>query len=100
MLRSYTILCTQKNCARPAVYKIAAHWSDGTTGELKTYALCCAECLPEAFRTSCAKQKACRTTKGETLETPGIYRLARGRRDQKLERCSDLETHLPSEPEA
>ena len=97
MLRSYTILCTRKDCARPAVYKIAARWSDGTTEELKTYALCCEECLPEAFRTSCTKQKACRMTKGETLEPPSIYRLARGRRDQQLERRTDLETH--SEPE-
>jgi hypothetical protein len=96
MLRSYAILCTQKNCARPAVYKIAARWSDGTTGELKTYALCCEECLAEAYRSSCAKQKACRTTKGETLETPGIYLLARGQRDRQLERRADLETELAS----
>jgi hypothetical protein len=96
MLRSYTIHCTRKECARPAVYKIAARWSDGTTEELKTYALCCEQCLPEAFRASCAKQKACRTTRGETLETPGIYLLARGRRDQQLERRVDLESQLAS----
>src|SRR5258708_29552489 len=92
MLRSYAILCTRKDCARPALYKIAARWSDGTTGELKTYALCCEECLPDTFRAACAKQQACRTTKGETLERPGIYRLARGRRDQQLERRTHLET--------
>src|SRR4051794_11635065 len=98
MLRSYAILCTRNNCARPAVYKIAARWSDGTTEELKTYELCCEECLPEIFRLSCEKQRACRTTKGETLETPGIYLLARGQRDQRLERRADLETQ--NEPEA
>src|SRR5947209_20460457 len=94
MLRSYPIRCTQKVCERLAVYKIAARWSDGTTEELKTYALCCAECLAEAYRTSCVKQRACRTARGETLESPGIYLLARGRRDQALERRPDLEAKL------
>ena len=80
-MRSYPIQCTRKDCARLAVYKIAARWGDGTAEELKTYALCCAECLPEAYRASCEKQKACRTLRGEILETPGIYRLARGQHD-------------------
>ena len=77
-----------------AKYKIAAHWSDGVTEELKTYALCCAECLPEAYRLSCEKQKACRTTKGETLEAPGIYQLQHGQRDQVLQRLTELEERV------
>jgi hypothetical protein len=92
MLRSYPIVCTSKGCPRLAVYKIAARWSDGATEELKTYALCCVECLPEAYRLSCQKQKACRTARGETLEAPGIYLLAQGQRDQTLKRCPELET--------
>jgi hypothetical protein len=91
MLRSYPIHCTRKGCARLAIYKIAARWSDGTTEELKTYALCCAECLPEEFRASCHKQKICRTAKGETLEPPGVYLLTRGQRDRVLQRCPELE---------
>ena len=84
----------QGNCARPAVYKIAARWSDGATEELKTYALACAECLPAAYRASKQKQAACRLAPGETLESPGIYVLARGRRDRALERRPDLEQQL------
>ena len=91
MLRSYPIHCTRTGCSGLAVYKIAALWSDGTTEELKTYALCCAECLAEVFRASCDKQKACRMAKGETLETPGVYLLTRGKRDQTLRRCTELE---------
>lgn len=91
MLRSYPISCTHKNCTRPAVYKIAARWSDGTTEELKTYALCCTECLAESFRLSGEKQKTCRTARGETLESPGIYLLAQGKRDRILQRQLDLE---------
>ncbi len=94
MLRSYLIRCTRKGCDRPAVYKIAARWSDGATEELKTYALCCAECLPEAYRASCQKQKQCRTARGETLEVPGIYLLSAGQRDRHLERRPDLEQQL------
>jgi hypothetical protein len=98
MLKNYPVLCTRPGCARPAVYKIAALWSDGTTQELKNYALSCEECLPGAFRLGLAKQAGCRTAKGETLEPPGIYVLSRGRHDQELERRPDLEASLTSTP--
>jgi hypothetical protein len=92
----YPLRCYSPGCERLAVYKIAARWSDGLTEELKTYSLCCAECLPDSFRKSRQKQSACRLAPGETLEPPGIYRLERGRRDRKLERLSELETQLMS----
>src|SRR4051794_215904 len=97
MMPRYEVRCTQPGCSQPAVYKIAARWSDGATEELKTYALCCAECLPEVFRTSCDKQVKCRTTRGETLEVPGIYLLTHGQRDRQLERRTDLERQLLAE---
>jgi hypothetical protein len=97
----YPVCCYRPGCGRPAVYKIAARWSDGVTHELKTYALSCEECLAEWFRASRAKQAACRTAAGETLEPPGVYELARGRRDQQLTRRADVEERLAaSEPEA
>ena len=52
---------------------------------------------PEQFR-SRAKQ-ACRLTRGETLDVPGIYELARGQRDRHLVRRTDLETPLLGPPE-
>jgi hypothetical protein len=91
MMPPYPVLCTTRGCGRPAVYKIAARWSDGVTGELKTYALCCGECLPAAFRRSREKQATCRRAPGETLDAPGVYELARGRRDRTLARRADLE---------
>jgi hypothetical protein len=90
----YPVLCYRKECGRPAVYKIAARWSDGMTQELKTYALSCAECLAEWYRHSQVRQAACRKAKGETLEAPGIYELHRGRRDQQLVRREDLEKEV------
>ncbi len=100
----YPMCCYHPGCLRPAVYKIAARWSDGVTHELKTYALSCEACLADWYRRSRAKQAACRLAPGETLEPPGVYELARGRRDQQLTRRPDLEAQLagseprPSEP--
>ncbi len=78
------------------MYKIAARWSDGITEELKTYALSCVGCLAEQYAGSKVKQARCRRAPGETLDVPGIYELARGRRDSSLVRCRDLEEQLLS----
>jgi len=90
----YPVLCYTKGCGQKAVYKIAADWSDGLTGELKTYALVCPDCLAAWFRTSRAKQAACHTAPGEVLQAPGVYYLERGQHDQQLRRASDLEQRL------
>ena len=87
----YPIHCYTRGCGELAVFKIAARWSDGVTQELKTYALTCPACLAEAFQRSRVKQDACRLTTGETLESPGIYEMVRGQRDQQLPRREDLE---------
>jgi hypothetical protein len=87
----YQVWCSSHDCKNSAEYKIAARWSDGVVGELKTYGLCCAEHLRDWFRIAREKQKACRLAPGETLEPPGIYHLRRGQRDQALERLTDLE---------
>ena len=50
--------------------------------ELKTYSLCCADCLPACFKISLEKQKRCRLAPGESLEPPGIYQLER--RDKEI----------------
>src|ERR1700747_518185 len=78
MMSSYPIYCYTPDCGQLAVYKIAARWSDGLTEELKTYSLCCEECLPSLYAQSREKQKVCRLAARETLETPGIYRLQHG----------------------
>jgi hypothetical protein len=91
---SYPIRCYTSGCGQLAAYKIAARWSDGLTAELKTYSLCCEDCLPDSFRQGRQKQAVCRLAAGETLEQPGIYRLVRGQRDHKLERLPELEKQL------
>jgi hypothetical protein len=81
-------------CTRLAEYKIAARWSDGLTEELKTYGLTCVECLPQVYQQTLEKQKRCRLAQGEVLEPAGIYHLARGQRDDQLQRLGDLEIRL------
>ena len=90
----YAVLCYTPGCGKPAVYKIAARWSDGVTEELKTYALSCQDCLPDWFRHSQEKQKACRLAARESLESPGIYLLEHGHRDRQLKRLKNLEEEL------
>lgn len=94
MMPPYPIYCFSSRCGKHAVYKIAARWSDGATEELKTYALCCDGCLAEWYERSLHKQALCRRAAGETLEPPGVYKLARGTRDRKLERLIELEINL------
>jgi hypothetical protein len=90
----YPIRCYRSGCPNLAAYKIAAAWSDGVTRELKTYALCCADCLKDFYHLSCRKQTACRLAPGETLDRPGIYEMLRGKRDQQLVRLADRENEL------
>jgi hypothetical protein len=90
----YPLTCYTKGCGKLARYKIAARWSDGITQELKTYALSCPDCLADWFRSSRAKQVACRRATGETLEPPGIFDVERGKRDRVLHRRLDLEEQI------
>jgi hypothetical protein len=96
----YPIYCYQKGCGKPAEYKIASRWSDGATHELKTYALCCSECLPAFFHQSRVKNAACRRAPGETLGAPEIYALQRGVRDLEISRRPELEQQLISQDQS
>lgn len=88
---AYPIYCLTPGCKNLADFKIAARWSDGLVSELKTYSLCCESCLPASFQASKARQQGCRLLPNESFETPGIYELRRGQRDQALRRREDLE---------
>jgi hypothetical protein len=96
-LHNYIVRCYTPGCPREAMYKVASCWSDGVTSELKTYSLCCADCLPARLRTSVQKAATCRTAPGEILEPPGIFLLTRGQRDQQLQRVRELEEKLRGE---
>jgi len=94
----YQLYCYTKDCKHPAQYKIAARWSDGVVSELKTYGLCCEECLAKWFQRGRQRFEACKLIPGETLEPPGIFLLQRGQRDQTLQRQTELEERLAAQP--
>lgn len=71
----YPIECQTPGCGARATHKVASVWSDGTTSELKTYALCCRNCLAAWHEQAREKQRTCRLTVGETLEPPQIVEL-------------------------
>ncbi len=74
---AYPVYCLTSGCKNLAKFKVAARWSDGVVSELKTYGLCCEECLPTWFARGRASHERCRLIPGETLEEPGVYRLER-----------------------
>ena len=92
----YQVFCYTKDCKNLATHKIAGRWSDGVVSELKTYGLCCEECLAKWFARGRERHHAYHLTTGETLEEPGIYRLQHGKRDQALERLTEMEERLAS----
>src|SRR5215207_3950931 len=87
----YPVMCYAPGCAHEAAFKIAARWTDGITGELKTYSLSCADCLPALYQSALAKHAACRLAPDETLAVPAVYEVCRGSRDKELLRRADLE---------
>jgi hypothetical protein len=87
----YQVVCYAPGCEREAQFKIAARWSDGVIGELKTYYLACSQCLPVLYRSARVKKSACRLAAGESLGEPEIYEMVRGRRDRELVRRMELE---------
>jgi hypothetical protein len=94
----YQIYCYTNGCKNLAHYKIAAEWSDGVVKELKTYGLCCEECLAAWLQRGRERRKTCRLIPNETLETPGIYLMQRGERDHHLKRQTDLEERVFTQP--
>jgi hypothetical protein len=87
----YPVTCYGPGCGAPAVFKVAARWTDGATAELKTYALSCPGCLPALLAGAAARRAACRLAPSEALDAPGVYELSRGGRDRALTRRRDLE---------
>ena len=75
---SYQIYCYTKGCKHPAVYKIAAEWSDGVVKELKTYGLCCEECLPAWLQRGRERRQLRQGSRGLRLLRGALRLLGRG----------------------
>ena len=88
------VRCSWHACEEPAVYKIAAPWSDGRFSELKTYGFACADHLKDVLRSAEARWLDYEPVKGEVVQDIGIYRYESGKSDRQLQRDEDIEDSL------
>jgi hypothetical protein len=90
----HVVRCSEDGCQEPAVYKIAAPWSDGRYWELKTYGFACAEHLRDVVRSAEIRWLDYEPVKDEAVHDIGIYRFEPGKGDRNLERDTDIEETL------
>jgi hypothetical protein len=85
----YRPTCSAPGCERPAVYKIAASWSDGTSWELKHYGLACDDHrLSQLARGQIHRQDLI-LADGEVVGQVGLFELRDNARDAELRRLPD-----------
>jgi hypothetical protein len=81
----YRPMCSEAGCDQPAVFKIAAVWSDGTSRELKNYGLACsAHCGAQSARAK-RHRDVLKLQDWETVGDVRLYRFDPDRRDIDLE---------------
>jgi hypothetical protein len=85
----YVPICSAPNCGKPAVYKVAAPWSNGKSHELKNYGLACEAHRDSQFARAQLHCKGLVLAEGETVGTIGLYTLESGKRDLELKRLPD-----------
>jgi hypothetical protein len=85
----YQPTCSAPNCNQPAVYKIAAPWSDGTSRELKNYGLACEAHRDSQLARGQLHRQGLVLAEGETVGQVGLYQLVPGKRDIELPRLPD-----------
>jgi hypothetical protein len=85
----YIAGCSATGCDHPAIYKIAAAWSDGTSHELKNYGLVCAAHRDAQLILARSHHQALRLSDGESVGPVELYVLRTGCRDVELTRLVD-----------
>ena len=85
----YQPLCTFPGCGRPAEFKVAAPWSDGTSHELKNYGLACAQHQAEQLSRARSHREGLTLAEGESIGPVALYQLRPGVRDRELTRVAD-----------
>lgn len=82
----YQPRCSIPGCGQPALYKVAAAWSDGTSRELKNYGTACEAHRNELLARAQAIHGTLKLAEKETVGPVGVYQLAPGRHDTELQR--------------
>lgn len=84
----YQPRCSTPDCGQPAVYKVAAPWSNGTSRELKNYGLACEAHREAQLALAQQHRLGLKVAEGETVGDVGLYQLAPGKRDAELPRIA------------
>lgn len=85
----YRPTCSVPNCDQPAVYKIGAVWSDGTSRELKNYGLACETHGPSQLERARGRRAGLRLADGESVGEVALFILEPGKRDRDLARADE-----------
>jgi hypothetical protein len=83
----YRPACSAPACDRPALYKIAAIWSDGTSRELKNYGLTCENHRDSQLIAAQSRLRSLRLSDAESVGPVELYLLRSGCRDVDLPRA-------------
>ena len=85
----YHPTCSAPDCDQPAVYKVAAPWSNGTSRELKNYGLACEAHRETQLALAQVHRKDLKLAEGETVGQVGLYKVVPGKRDAELPRLPE-----------
>jgi hypothetical protein len=81
--------CSYPGCDHPAIFKIAAPWSNGTSNELKNYGLACDEHRVTQLAVARSKREGLVLADGESVGRVSLYQLMPGLRDAELTKVPD-----------
>ena len=85
----YCPTCSARGCSEPAVYKVAATWSDGKSWELKNYGLACEAHRMSQLARGQLHRDGLRLAAGEVVGQVGLFTLSPKTRDAMLVRLPD-----------
>lgn len=85
----YQPTCSAPGCTRPAAYKVAASWSDGTSWELKNYGLACEDHRASQLTRARLHREGLILADGEVIGQVGLFELRPNARDADLVRLPD-----------
>jgi len=80
----YCPRCSAARCREPALYKIAAVWSDGSSRELKNYGLACAAHCDQELAHARRRHQGLARADDEFVGPIELYLLRPGCRDAEL----------------
>ena len=86
---AYQPRCSQPGCDRPAIYKVAAPWTNGTIRELKTYAMACDAHRAALLARGRSHREGLPLAEGESVGRVGLYQLLPGVLDADLREAPD-----------